>query len=97
MDNSYDKDGVRHRRERPEQSDALVVVGFSWQDIIEYLSNQIGEAAPEVRKRSTAWIVRARRNGIWIEFYEDDEKLARRLEQQTDDGPQIHAGRLHWM
>ncbi len=91
-----DLDGVPHRREIPEG--ALACVGFDWTSIVELLSNTIGEAAPEVKKRETAWLIRARRSGIRIEFYEDEAALARRLDQQTSitDGPQVHAGRLTW-
>lgn len=98
MPNWYDKDGVPNRREIPEGSGALACVGFGWEQIIELLSNAIGEAAPEVRKRTTAWLVRARPNGIWVEFFDDEDALAKRLDTQSlSDGPQIHAGRLHWM
>jgi hypothetical protein len=95
----YDNDGVPNRRDIPEGSGALAVVGFPWEQVIELLSNTIGEAAPEVRKRSTMWLIRARQNGFRIEFFDDEDALARRLKQQTDqeDGPQVHAGRLHWM
>jgi hypothetical protein len=97
--NGYDLDGLPHRREVPEESGALACVGFSWENIIELLSNAIGDAAPEVRKRTTTWLVRARPNGIRIEFFDDDDALARRLQQHSEllDGPQVHAGRLHWM
>jgi len=91
-----DLDGVPHRRENP--AGALACVGFDWTSIVELLSNAIGEAAPEIKKRETAWLIRARPSGIRIEFYEDDTALARRLDQQTSivDGPQVHAGRLTW-
>lgn len=94
-----DKDGVPGRREIPDGSGACACVGFSWERIVELLSNAIGEAAPEVRKRSTMWLIRARPNGIRIEFFDDEDALTRRLQQQADvvDGPQVHAGRLHWM
>lgn len=99
MAEHYDLDGIPNRRDISEGSGALAAVGFSWEQIIEQLSNAIGEAAPEVRKRTTVWLVRARANGIRIEFYDDEAALARRLEQHTEnkDGPQVHAGRLHWM
>lgn len=94
--NSYDKDGIPYRRDAPE--DTLACVGFSWESILQLLSNAIGEAAPEVRKRSTVWVVRARPNGIRIEFFEDEDAMARRLQNSNlKDGPQVHAGRLHWM
>jgi hypothetical protein len=93
-----DLNGVPHRREIPESSGAIACVGFDWKSIIELLSNAIGEAAPEIRKRETAWLLRARNNGIRIEFYEDEGALERRIHQQTliEDGPQVHAGRLTW-
>jgi hypothetical protein len=96
--NPWDKDGVRFRREIPQDSGALACVGFDYATLIELLSNQIGEAAPEVKQRETTWVIRARKNGIWIEFYEDEAALMRRLDSQTQlrDGPQIHAGRLTW-
>lgn len=98
MSNSYDVDDIPNRRDIPADSGAMACVGFSWEQIIEALSNKIGDAAPEVRKRSTVWLVRARPNGVRIEFFDDDDALARRLDQQTQtDGPQVHAGRLHWM
>lgn len=98
MANHFDLDGLPNRREVPAESGALACVGFTWERIIELLSNQIGEAAPEVRKRTTMWIIRARPNGIRIEFYDDDDNFARRLEEDSlRDGPQVHAGRLHWM
>ena len=98
MVSEFDVDDTPNRREIPEGSGALACVGFTWERIIELLSNAIGEAAPEVRKRSTIWMVRARPNGIRIEFFDDDDSFYRRLEQQSlKDGPQVHAGRLHWM
>jgi hypothetical protein len=92
----YDKDGQPNRREVPPDSGALAVVGFSWEQVIELLSNQIGEAAPEVRKRTTMWLIRARQNGFRIEFFDDEDALSRRLQQNSNDGPQVHAGRLTW-
>jgi len=94
----YNENGVPHRRVIPEESGAMACVGFDWSKIIEILSNEIGKAAPEIKHRQTAWILRARPNGIFIEFYEDDDALAHRLDQQVSitDGPPVHAGRLTW-
>jgi hypothetical protein len=99
VSNLYDCDDIPNRRDIPEGSGALACVGFSWETIIEHLSSAIGDAAPEVRKRSTMWLVRARPNGIRIEFFDNEDALAKRLEQAASikDGPQVHAGRLHWM
>lgn len=99
MSKPYDKDGVPYRREVPEGSGAVASVGFGWENIVQLLSNTIGDAAPEVRHKQTMWIVRARSNGVRVDFYDDEEKFYQRLEQQTsiEDGPQVHAGRLHWV
>lgn len=94
---SYNEDGIAHRRATPDGSGAMACVGFDWSKIIEILSNEIGKAAPEIKHRQTAWVLRARPNGIFIEFYEDDAALARRLDHASlKDGPQIHAGLLTW-
>lgn len=99
MTKPCDSDGIPFAREIPEGSGAIGCVGFSWKNVVELLSNVIGEATPEVRKRQTMWIVRARAQGFRIEFFDDEDAFAKRLSQQTDltDGPQVHAGRLHWM
>lgn len=98
MTKPYELDDVPHRRPPPEGSGACATVGFGWEEIIQGLSNEIGKAAPEVRQRTTMWIVRARPNGVQIDFYDDEDVFYRRLQQDSlTDGPQIHAGRLHWM
>lgn len=66
--------------------------------LIEMLANQINDELPEVRHKETMWIVRARKQGVHIDFYDDEDAFSRRIENENQiDGPQIHAGRLHWM
>lgn len=87
------------RREIPEGSGAAACVGLSWERIIELLAAPLGDAAPEIVKRQTIWLLRARPNGMRIEFFDDEAAFRRRLADHTADladGPQVHAGRLTW-
>lgn len=93
---SYDKDGIPHRREIPENSDAIAVVGFDWETVNRLLSNLINDLAP-IRDPKTAWIVRATQDGLHIDFYDDRRDFEQRLYEDTlKPGPQVHAGTLKW-
>lgn len=67
---------------------------LAWEDILPHLHKEITEAAPEIKGKQTIALLRARPNGFWIEFYEDEAALTKRRLQATLDGPEIMAGLL---
>ena len=67
---------------------------IAWEDLLPHLHQQIIEAAPEVKGKSLPMLLRARKNGFWMEFYKDEATLHRRQAQPTMDGPEIIAGLL---
>ena len=90
-----------HRREIPEGSGAICVLGYDWNDFVKSMYEHFLQAAPELKKRNIMWILRAHRNGMRIEFYEDDSEAFKRMRAMPEDGmngrPQIHAGRITWL
>lgn len=81
------------RRDIPEGSGALCCVGFSWERAVELLAPAIVAAAPEARKKELIWVVRARANGMRIEFYKDDSSF-RSMLLRDGSTSQVHAGRI---
>lgn len=65
---------------------------IAWEDLLPHLQQQISEAAPEVKGKSLPMILRARKNGFWVEFYKDESTLRHRQLQIHLDGPEIIAG-----
>lgn len=82
------------RRDVPEGSGAFCCVGFSWERIVELLLPTIVKAAPEVRKKELIWMIRARNNGVRIEFY-GDEVAFRTMLLRDNPISQVHAGRVN--
>lgn len=59
------------------------------------LGDSIVTACPEVNHRSTHMILRARPNGLRIEFFADEASFVRRSADSSadlTDGPQVHCG-----
>jgi hypothetical protein len=55
----YNLNGQSERRAVPPKSGAIASWGAEWSRIMELLANPLGEALPEIKRKTTMWIVRA--------------------------------------
>jgi hypothetical protein len=79
----------------PEGSGAQACWGAGWARIVDLLGNSLMSDCPEIERRAVTLIMRARRNGLRIEFFADEDALNRREAApfaDLIDGRQIHCG-----
>jgi hypothetical protein len=79
----------------PDGSGAQACWGGGWARIVALLGDSIVSACPEGNGRAVIMILRARRNGLRIEFFGDEESLKRRNADPFADlreGRQVHCG-----
>ncbi len=82
----------------PDGSGARACWSMPWGRVLSLISGEIERACPELRGREVWSIVRARSNGVRIEFFlGEDAWKARRRDPLADiaEGPPIGAARVH--